>query len=503
MRGHSPIKIEEFKGLWVRGGAETVPMDHFVDCQNIQFQESGFRTREGIGQYAVTGAVSFPNVVRMYTFVRGGVQSILVLDTSGNLFDTGSPTPTTAILSIPAMVDFAFQGVAQRAYISPNDGNLGLQNEFLYVYNGDGSPCRKAAGAGPTTASTLANGAAGHVETGIHIFGVVYETDTGFLTRISPLAQITATGTQQVDLTNVPISPDTFVIKRHVVASKLIDPVFFTGNLEGYQLFFVPGAIIPDNVTTTISVDFYDADLLEDASHLLDAYEEIPAGVFVDTYHERLLVGGLYGVATTVVTTDESVKWATCLVSSPGEPEAISQVDGLIVAPLDGNPLTNAQEYRDVLYIFKSTRTYAYNDNGDVPSSWPLTIIDQGVGASIHGVANVLDSGGVNVEYLLIVDFSGVMIFNGAYQRPELSYKIKDYWMALDRNFFKEIQIMNDSISQKMYITLPSNYILHGDYNNGLDPMNIKWCPWLFEFLTTTITLINTNTLIIGAKQVP
>ena len=119
----------------------------------------------------------------------------------------------------------------------------------------------------------------------------------------------------------------------------------------------------------------------------------------------------------------------------------------------------------------------------------------------MHGVSNVLDSGGVNVEYLLIVDFSGVMIFNGAYQRPELSYKIKDYWMALDRDFFKEIQIMNDSISQKVYITLPNNRILHGDYNNGLDPMNIKWCPWKFEFLTTTITLINTNTLIIGARQ--
>jgi hypothetical protein len=187
-------------------------------------------------------------------------------------------------------------------------------------------------------------------------------------------------------------------------------------------------------------------------------------------------------------------------VSYAGEPEAFDSVSGLIVAPLDGNPLTNGQEYRDILYLFKQTRTYAYSDNGDDPSAWPLTIIDQGIGASIHGVSSVLDSGGVNVEYLIIIDYSGVMLFNGSYLRPELSWKIKDFWFELDRSDFKNIQIMNDTITQILYITLPNRKLLIGDYSNQLTPMDIRWAPWSFDIDVSSIALIDKNKLIIGSQ---
>jgi hypothetical protein len=191
-------------------------------------------------------------------------------------------------------------------------------------------------------------------------------------------------------------------------------------------------------------------------------------------------------------------------VSFPGEPEAISKVDGLIIAPLDGNALTNVQEFRDVLYLFKKTRTFAYSDNDDEPATWQEEVLDQGVGAPVHGIAEVLDSGGVNTDFLLISDLSGLMLFNGTYARPEMSWKIEDFWMAILRNEFHLMQIVNDSLSKKVWITLPEpnrHVMLHADYGDGMDGKNIKWAKWIFDAKISCVTLIETNRLIIGALE--
>lgn len=505
-RDHQPIEVEEFNGLWRRGDKEATPLDHFVDCNNVQYFESGVRTRDGIEVLQVGEEVgaTYQDVVRMYTFVHKNQQSLLVLDSLGNIYHSTSPTPFTAILSIPEMTDFAFVGIAGRAYISPHDGIMGLDGEFLYVYLGDGTPAVKAGGDAPVgSAMSVTPNGVGNIEQGIHIFGVVYETDTGFLTQLGPdtFTQATFTGATAADIALIPISPNPRVVARRIVSTKAINPTEFTGDLDAYQFFFVPDGRIPNNTATTITVNFFDVELLDDASHLLDLLSEIPAGVLLTTYHERLIIGGAYADPNN---TDPDIVPipSTLRVSEPGEPEAFDTVDGLIVTPLEGNPLTCAQEYRDILYAFKKTRTYGYNDNGDSPSSWPLTIVDQGVGASCHGIATVLDSGGVNIEYIIVIDFSGVLLFNGTFIRPELSWKIVDYWFELDRDNFHEFQIANDSLGQKLYITQGNTKILYGDYSVNLDPKSIKWAIWDFELPeVTSLTLINTDTLVIGSSQ--
>lgn len=505
MRGHDPIVINEFNGLWKRGDAESTPLDHFSDCNNIEYIESGFQTRPGIDQYVVAANVcgNLSNVLRIYTYIRPDRQSLLVLDNAGNIYDTGSPTPCTPILTIAGMTDFAYQAWAGRAYISPNNGVTGLQNEFVYVYLGYGAPARKAGGTAPTGAITVANGTPvnNKIQAGYHLFAVVFETDTGFFTKIGGNVAFLNNGAQMVDLSTIPVSPDSFVIKRHIVATKTIDALVFTGDLNNYQFFFVPGATINDNTTTTLSsVNFYDAELLEDASYLSDANEEIPAGVALAIYHNRLVVCAQYGVVNSNPTLDTSGNISLARVSTEGEPEAFDAVDGIIIAPIDGNALTNAQEYRDILYLFKNTRTYAYTDNGDVPSTWPLTTIDQGIGCPCHGIALVLDSGGTNIDFLLIADYSGILLFDGGYKRPELTYKIQDYWLAIDRTIFNKLQILNDTVLQRVYVALPDYTLLYGDYSRGMDPKNIRWSPWEFPIKVTTIALVDTNTLIIGSN---
>lgn len=499
-RDHNAVVIEDFNGLWNRGGDEAIPLDHFKVARNIEYIESGFRWREGLN----TDVPGVANVVRMYNYKMQDQESLLILDSNGDIYHAlldGTNTVHGPVLSIATMDDFGFQAWAGRAYINPfenytdTDGvtrQRGISGEFLYVYKGDGTAARKAAGNPPTGASMgVAHNASGSSDLGFHLFAVVYETDTGYLTAPGPtlFTGFTSTDTTKgFNITSVPVSPDTFVTKRHIVATKKIEN--YNGDQDGFQFFFVPDGVINDNVTTTISVDFFDLDLLDDASHLIDNFAEIPAGVGLTTYNSRL-------VTATFPDPDESL----VRLSHPGEPEAISQVDGLIIVPLDGLPITEIQEYRDVLYIFKQTRTWASVDNGDAPATWSgPTAIDQGLGAPVHGIGQVLDTGGVNIEMLLIADCSGLMIFNGSYARPELSWKIQDLWLGLDTNSFNKIQIINNTIQQVFYITLPDRKMLIADYANGLNAKDIRFANWDFDIGVDTIALAEKNVLKIGSN---
>lgn len=646
LRDHQPVIIEQFDGLWDRGDDESAPSNHFIVADNVQYFNSGVETRDPLDKYQTIPAPLL-KVLRLYNYVMQTSQSLLVLVEGGKIYHCiGPATVHGPILTIPTMEDFGFVAIAGRAYITPFKTNvdtlgfnyeLGIPGEFVYVYKGDGTPARKAAGFPPvnasggdkgkkpflaynsvkdgqvskmihviavafndgvlgtevfpvveapgdkqiqlenipigpvgtltrqivmtkaidpkdykadqttytyyeveeipdnTTVSKLINkkdeellvvyvpGATaaptdagalrvantdedGFCDFGFHLVGVIYETDTGYLSAPGP--EFFGGNTyidikKSVKISNIPVSPSAAVIKRHLVSTKWIPE--YNGDQKGYQFFFIPKGTLDNNTATELVVKYYDSDLLADASHLIDNFSEIPAGVNLNTYHSRLVLVGdpTYpkkddGTVDTTKPDNRSV----ARVSAPGEPEAISEIDGLLITSLDGNPLTNCQEFRDVLYLFKKTRTYAYSDNSDEPSTWTSETLDQGVGAPVHGIATVLDSGGVNVDFLLIADWSGLMLFNGTFARPELSWKIEDLWMSITRNDFRYIQLVNDSLSKKIWLTLPppmQHIMLHADYGNGLDGKNIRWARWLFDAKISSITLIETNKLILGA----
>lgn len=501
MRDHQPVTLEKFNGLWNRGNIEETPMDHFSDCNNLQYiGDHTFATRDGLGRHQDV-ASPLSNILRLYNYPMQDKNTLLVLTSGGNIYHVvDSVTIFGPILTIPTMTDFGFVPYAGRAYISPFGtelaGNMnrerGLQNEFLYVYKGDGTAARKAAGNPPPAAPALvvANGAPGPgTDAGVHVFGVVYETDTGYLSAPGALVAFTTTAGLSLDFSSIPVSPDPFVVKRHIVASKLITT--YNGDVNGYQLFFVDGGEIPNNVATTLTnINFFDNGLLEDASHLSDNFAEIPAGVGLCTYQNRLCLWTTY--------TEQS----TVYVSEAGEPEAINQVDGILQVPSDGNWLTNAAELRDVLYVFKRAKTVSFVDNGDLPSTWPLTVVDNATGCGVHGVGTVLDSGSSNVDYLIIAAYNGITLFNGRYVLPELSYKVQATWRAQDFKLKNRvIQLVNDSVRQIIYCILTDNTILYGEYSNGFDPKAIRWSPWTFDVTVNSICLINISELILGCNQ--
>jgi len=566
MRDHKPVTIDKFNGLYQRGDADNTPLDHFADGENFKLiGDSSFTTRDGIG-ISQDVNVPLSNIKRIYNYPTqiGNTLIVLVLDSFniGHIFHVVNSTLVYGpILSITGMTDFAFIPYAGRAYISPfstfvvNGLNIekGLPGQFLYVYAGDGTVARPSAGNSLSGTLTIANGAIGHTDAGFHLFGFVSETISGYLSPPGVITGFTTVAGQSVSFGNIPInyvdvninnvlgqfipqfdneeedeeesiflsSPtnkyvlaltekdesdnlltiypfdiysftkiaDPYIVKRHLVATRVITG--YSGDPLGYTFYFVPNATINNNTDTFLNdISFYDADLLEDASHLLDNYGRIPAGAVLSLYHNRLCLFTTY--------TDISIG----LISLPGEPEAISQIDGLIIVPLDGNPITNAQELRDILYVMKRSRTVAFVDSGDVPSLWPMNVIDNALGTSVHGIATVIDSGSSSVDYLIIATYQGISLFNGRYISPELSWKMNNYWKSLNRNEFRKIQILNASIQKDIYIILPNRKLLVGNYSIGMDQMKIKWSIWSYQMGVNTISVWNIDEIILGADLI-
>lgn len=649
-RNHEPVVLEEFNGLFKRGDPDSCPIEYFSDCNNLKAIESGFETRDGIEGFLPLG-----QPIRMYNYKMVNGETLIVLDNKGDFYHAlldDDQTIYGPILHVedaegkPA-TDFDIYVSNGNCYISPfttfEDRNGiryqgGIEGEFVYVYKGDGTDARKAAGKSPFQSGnsgmvcwTSLSGAGvvepgihligitqidnegtgeesgalgpeqigvvkvekedtyvinvtnipqadediatrniwmtpaidpaewdprgderhtyrffrvgrlsdsavnnftinitdehlqeepeftgggaldtihtesmylensendGYADLGLHVVGVVYETDTGFMTAPGPeffAVQTYVSETKSIIVHNIPVPPvGAHVIRKHLVSTKTI--IDYNGNNKRdgfpYQLFFIPEATMPPD-QTEININYYDADLIDDASHLIDNFDEIPCGTSINDFNGRMVLTAPAGSPN------------RAYVSAVGEPESIDQVDGIIDTPVDGHPLTTSQQFRGILYLFKKTRTYSVADNQDVPSTWgPPEVLDAGIGSPVHGIAQVLDSDGVNIDFLLVCDLSGVLIFNGVYSRPELTYAIQDYWLAIDKNYFDDIQCLNDTINQVIYISMPDKKILYADYSGGLDPKNITWWPWMFDVEVSTICLIRNDNLLIGSGQV-
>jgi len=464
-RGHAPIVIQEFNGLFDRGSDDVVPIDHFREGLNFRFTQLGVNTRGGISELT-----DFPTPIkRVHLYTRiGEAQRLLILNDNNQLFDSvQSLTVPIKDFNPLEVIDFSVVSLFNRAYISIHDRISGLANEFIYVW--DGTNFRKAGGAAPTVALAAATSAtAGNVEVGLHLIRYAYETDSGFITLGSPSISYTAPGNKKIDLSAVAVGP-TGTAARHILATKVI--VGYSGREDDYEFFFVPEGKIDNNTATTIAVSFFDNDLLSSADYLLDQLTEIPTGCCLTSYQGSLVVGG------------EFDKESVVRISRPGEPESFSSVDGFVlVNPGDaGEGVKAAIEYRDLLHIFKSQRTYVTRNNGNSPATWDVNLVDNGIGTECFGTSIVLDSLGNTQDRFIIADTSGLLGYIGSFGDKPLSWKIYDIWNRINRQYFTQIQVYIDPTDKVIYINVPlddatePNYVLIGDYKNGLSPETIRW----------------------------
>jgi hypothetical protein len=482
MRDHSGLKITQFNGLFDRGDDEVVPVDHFLSCQNLMFTSRGFETRDG-SSLDLTKA----NIRRIAIFrLVGQAQRLLILDNSGNIYD--STNLTVSILHVVGMTDFSVVSLFNRAYITPHDGITGLAGEKVYVY--EGSPttgARAACGLAPTgfTLGLANSGVSGKVEAGVHAIAACYQTSSGFITGPGGYATITATGARKLDISTIPLGPS-YVTARVLIGTKIITD--FDGNFVSQTWFFIPNGTINNNTATTLTVDFYDSELLDSADYLLDQLSSIPAGVTINSYKGRLISAG------------ENLNQSLARVSKAGEPEQFDATEGFFSAnPGDaGSGIKNIWTHRDALIVQKSQRSYICTGTDDNAVFWHVDELDMSVGAEPHSVATILDFGQTIEDYAVVADRMGLRLFNGSFSGSPLTYDIDDYWKRINKAAFNTVEVCLDPINCVVYVAIPidgathPNVILMGDFNSGIEPDKIKWCPWIFPDSAQSI-VVDTN----------
>jgi len=321
--------------------------------------------------------------------------------------------------------------------------------------------------------------AAGNVQQGTYQIGVVYETDTGFISppATSPNLDIQAVVTQDncsITLTNVPISPLSYITARYIIVAT-VDQL---GDIGEY--FFVPdneGGSINDNTTMSTTLSFYITDLVESADNLFNLRARIPAGQNINVYSARLLLLGF-------LPPDSSLARA----SNKSDPETFDQtLESIIVGKDDGYLLTNNAILNTILYFWKEKGVWSTYDNGSDPVNWDVEPIDDSVGCGFRGLSCVSPpkARGSHANVIAFADHAGLYLFNGSVVQPELTWKVEDLWQTLTDasglNVIIDIQnkriiIFGFDESSALY-----QASLVGDFSEGASSQAIKWDIWTYH----------------------
>lgn len=460
--------MNQYMGLYARGDDDDVPSNHFQQCQNIEFFPGSCRTRKGSSiRYTFTGGA---NRTRYFEFATSAVQSnvpiIFSMDSAGNFY-----MDATLLINIPFATDFSAVQFFNKLFVTFHDGNVGVG--VVYMWDNQNQDFRPIAGARPSAASAIiaADGAVtgtDEVEIGKYLIAVAYETDSGFITPPGPLiagvftpTSYTAPGGKKINLSNIPIGPAN-TAKRHILIT----------HGDGTEYFFVDnnGGLIPDNVTTTAVLDFFNTDLVDSADYLFDVRESVPCGTGINIFSARLVVFGFDDP-------DESLM----RVSQAGDPETFDQtVESVIIQKDDGYNIRAGGQIRDQFYLYKDVGVYVTNDNGDDPVNWDVFTVEKAVGAAncrALSTVSATSMTGAHHDVHLFADKSGLYINNGAVVFPEMSFKVKTIW---DTNVdFTKVDPFIDAKNKRVYILgLLDGTMLVGDYTEGIDSKTIKWSIW-------------------------
>jgi hypothetical protein len=480
IENHVPIPITTFNGLWDRGPDEAVPIDHFSMAQNLKFKPSAFYTREGSILDVACGAV-----LRFHVYkITGQASRLLILLNNNSIYDSvnmGAP-----ILTIPGMLDFSMETFFDRAYITPHNGLTGLPGQFVHYYTGSGV-ARIAGGPGPAVAPpiTVVQGGPGKIDKGVHAFAVGFETATGFITPLGGYTGLVTAGGKTVEMSNIPIGPAGTIARIIFSTKDVADPAtgLYNWDYGNAEWFFAPNGRIADNITTSKSLSFFDADLVDQADYILEQLSAIPAGVGITSYQGSMVVWG------------EDANQSTVRISRPGQPESFNAVEGFLqVEPTNGGGVRNCVEFRSSLYILKSQRCYATQATDQEALFWTCPLLDGSIGTECHGIGKIFERNSNTVDKYLVSSRRGILLFTGNFSE-ELTWKVKDIWNRVTKTHFHRIQVLIDSDAQFVYVSLPldgslvTNAVLFGDYTQGLDSEKIKWSLWSFPHNPVSIAL--------------
>jgi len=251
---HTPTVIDEFGGLCTLYDKSDLPIGLAGYATNIEFFPGGFRSRSPFALQS-TDSSAFTGLLGYTT--AAGLRKRMLLETDGSLkqeYPEGTLTSVSSILG--TSLTLAGTRMYGRALMCFSNGKYGTAPPLQY----NDTALRRVSIAGPGIACAAAGSAtAGSVSTGYHYFAVAFLTDTGYLTRPSPWVELNVTvASRKVDISALAIGP-TGTTARVIFATAAYASAT-TGPVGFYNL---PAFVVPDNSTTTLTIDFTDAQLLD------------------------------------------------------------------------------------------------------------------------------------------------------------------------------------------------------------------------------------------------
>jgi len=258
------IPLSLFGGENLELAPPDIPEGVSPDCQDVVFLPGSVASRPGLRRtfppLGSAGRFNSGSVVYQKSYVTPVGNTLnLFLTTDGTLWqeDVTNAPGVVSTIGAGGFGSYALSVTAkQREFIAFSNGIHGTLPPIQY----DGTNIDPVSQYGSGTPCSAADSAtAGVCTVGSHLFVVLFQTRTGFITAPSPYGTWTAAGSKKVSITNLPIGPPNVIAR--IIA--------FTG-AGGGNFFYIPtipyvngvavgtSTVVLDNTSTTATFDFAD-----------------------------------------------------------------------------------------------------------------------------------------------------------------------------------------------------------------------------------------------------
>lgn len=482
LRNYRTEEITSFRGPWTALEESDTPMEGALYAQNVEYQPGAVTTRLGFGQ------LLNPNEPIWSLF--NWVTTPGTISTTGNWLFYVNPTTTTAkaywnigspsgsepytLFTQATMVAASWASGGTRVYAAPlkSDGSSAGQCRVISTYGAAINVDKAFVGAVSASESVTEPGA-GSVTAGLHRFGFIIVTRSGYFGTISAQHEFTAAGSKNVQIVYTPTT-------TWPTEAQTLYPVMTTAaNLNRW--FLVPGASVAvaggGAFAATVTIDVTDEDLSAIGTDVTDnlglwAQDSGGSGPFNPTV--VLEVGNRMGY----IHTHEGV--SQIAISDPEKPQHITQDQHVLTLPGQRQIITGFV-MPNGLYLVGPSWTYYTSDNGQVPVLWPtIQLVDGQIGTPApRGVSANTSQG-----YAWVASQRGLELFQGGvYADKPVSYYVSDWWRRINWSAAVHIEVKDEPHRNRVRVKVPldgaatATHIFTFDYTNGTSPELIAFSP--------------------------
>lgn len=483
--------IRDLRGAWTRTDQLESRANRAFIARNVRFEPGIVRTRDGLTVAATVAG----KVTAMYNWIYSSLNRLIYLQsgTTVKMRDMIGGGTDATLYSVTAR-GLTVSELGDKAFIAAYDtSGLGAgQCRITLPLVGSGE-IDKAFSPPWANTPTVSDVGAGNTTEGVHKFGYIIETRTGFTGKqapapsdvFTPVSFTVAAGGRRIQLTmTVNIPADAAYL--HPIMTR-------SDNHEKY--FFVPNASITAPAGAigyglTWYCDIADEDLAEVESADLHAFcltqSVAGTGPFnpnaVIPYGKRQVYLNLNVAYASEIDNNQFISEDQHALRLPGERRIVI-----------------GKQLRNSLYLIGPSWTYEFSDNGDVPATWAAP---NEVSGAIGTIAVQGVEGRTSGDFFWVAAESGLYMFNGRYSERPISYMNSDMWNRINWAAAYAVIVKDDVTKQIVRVAVPldaatePNYILSWSYARGLTPetVDFSYDNYLFESFSSIGHVLNPTT---------